>query len=77
MIPGGTTMQDISRDELTLLPNGCEKESISVNAEPALDRLKLDQTTDLEPLATAIKLEDAADAFQWHSTNTNIESNLL
>lgn len=70
-------MQDISRDELTLLPNGCEKDSILANGEPTLDRLKFDQTTDLEPLATTIKLEDAADAFQWHAANTNIESNLL
>lgn len=71
-------MQDISRDELTLLPNGCEKESMLVSIEPTLDRLKLEQTPDLEPLTTSIKLESATDAFQWHSnTNANIESNLL
>lgn len=69
-------MQDISRDELTLLPNGCEKESMLVNAESTLDRLKLEQTPDLEPLVTSIKLEAATDAFQWHN-NANIESNLL
>lgn len=69
-------MQNISREELSLLSSRCEKEAILVSAEPSLDRFKLEQTPELEPLAAAIKSEEATDAFQWH-TNTNIESNLL
>lgn len=69
-------MQDISREELSLLSSGCEKEAILISADPSLDRFKLEQTPELQPLASAIKLEDATDAFQWH-TKANIESNLL
>lgn len=70
-------MQDISRDELTILQTGCEKDSILVNTETTFDRIKLNRTPDLEPLTASIKLEDTTDSFQWHATNTNIESNLL
>lgn len=69
-------MQDISGEELSLLSSRCEKEAILVSPEASLDRFKLEQTPELEPLASAVKLEDGTDAFQWH-TKTNIESNLL
>lgn len=69
-------MQDISRDELSLLQTGCDKDSILANNE-TFDRLKLGQTPDLESLPSSIKLEENADIFQWTTTNTNIGSNLL
>lgn len=75
-------MQDITRDELTLLQTGCDKESILSSNEATFDRIKLGRTpdlmrTDLEPLPVSIKLEDAADAYHWHTTKTDIGSNLL
>ena len=71
-------MQDISRDELTLLQTGCDKDSILTTNESAFDRIKLGRTPELETLPTSVKLEDTTtDAFQWNTTNTNIGSNLL
>lgn len=76
----GPSMQDISRDELTLLQTGCDKDSILTNNDSAFDRIKLGRTPELETLPASIKLEDTADAFQWNTTSSsssNIESNLL
>lgn len=74
----GPSMQDISRDELTLLQTGCDKDSILTTNESAFDRIKLGRTPELETLPTSVKLEDTTtDAFQWSITNTNIGSNLL
>lgn len=73
-------MQDISRDELTLLQTGCDKDSILTNNDSAFDRIKLGRTPEHETLPASIKLEDTADAFQWNTTSSsssNIESNLL
>ncbi|XP_031622134.1 uncharacterized protein LOC116340076 isoform X2 [Contarinia nasturtii] len=70
-------MQDISRDELTLLQTGCDKDAILTNNESAFDRIKLGRTPELESLPTSIKLEDTTDAFQWNTPTTNIGSNLL
>lgn len=69
-------MQDISRDELSLLQTGCDKDSILTNNE-TFDRLKLERTPDLESLPSSIKLEENADIFLWTASNTNIGSNLL
>lgn len=76
----GHSMQDISRDELTLLPTGCDKDSILTNNDSAFDRIKLGRTPELDTLPASIKLEDTTDAFQWNTTSSsssNIESNLL
>lgn len=73
----GPSMQEISRDELTLLQTGCDKDSILSNNESAFDRIKLGRTPELESLPTSIKLEDTTDGFQWTTTATNIGSNLL
>lgn len=76
----GPSMQDISRDELTLLQTGCDKDSILTNNDSAFDRIKLGRTPELETLPASIKLEDTTDAFQWNTTSSlssNIESNLL
>lgn len=73
-------MQDISRDELTLLQTGCDKDSILTNNDSAFDRIKLGRTPELETPPASIKLEDTTDAFQWNTTSSlssNIESNLL
>lgn len=70
-------MQEISRDELTLLQTGCDKDSILTNNDSAFDRIKLGRTPELESLPTSIKLEDTTDAFQWNTTTPNIESSLL
>lgn len=69
-------MQDISRDELSLLQTGCDKDSILANNE-TFDRLKLGRTPDLEALPSSIKLEENPDVYQWHTANSNIGSNLL
>lgn len=69
-------MQDISRDELTLLQTGCDKDSVLTSNESAFDRIKLGRTPELESLPSA-KLDDHTDAFQWTTTKTNIGSNLL
>lgn len=73
----GPSMQDISRDELTLLQTGCDKDAILTNNESTFDRIKLGRTPELDTLPTSIKLEDTTDAFQWNTTTTNIGSNLL
>lgn len=73
----GSSMQDISRDELALLQTGCDKDSILTNNESEFDRIKLGRTPELDTLPTSIKLEDTVDAFQWSTTTSNIESNLL
>lgn len=69
-------MQDISRDELSLMQTGCDKDSILANNE-TFDRLKLGRTPDIESLPSSTKLEENADIFQWATSNTNIGSNLL
>lgn len=70
-------MQDLSRDELHLLHSGCDKDSILANGDTTLERLKLGRTPELEPSSVSIKLEDNSDTFPWHTTNTDIGSNLL
>lgn len=69
-------MQDLSRDELTLLQTGCDKESILTSNEAQFDRIKLGQTPELDHSPVPIKLEDATDAYMY-TTNADIGSNLL
>lgn len=73
---GNSSMQDLSRDELTLLHNGCDKDSILTN-DTTLERLKFGRMPDLESSSVSIKLEDHGDTFPWHTTSTDIGSNLL
>lgn len=70
-------MQDISRDELNLIQGACDKDSISTHSDSALERLKLNRTTEFETASSSIKLEDNSDIYPWHVTNTDIGSNLL
>lgn len=64
-------MQDISREEFSLLNGGCDKD-VTVNVSP-LERIKLARTPNLEPVS--IKLEET-DIYPWHSTGI-IGSSLL
>lgn len=71
-------MQDLSREEFSLLNGGCDKDTIITGSETSYDRIKLGRTPELEPSSsTSVKLEDTVDIFPWHSANTNIGSNLL
>lgn len=71
-------MQDLSREEYGLLNGGCEKDTI-IASESSLERIKLGRTPELEPTSSSVsvKLEDPVDVFPWHTTSTNIGSNLL
>lgn len=74
----GSSMQDLSREEFSLLNAGCDKDTIITGAETSLERIKLGRTPDLESTAsTSAKLDDPVDVFPWHATSTNIGSNLL
>lgn len=67
-------MQDISREEFSLLNGSCDKDStIITGTDCTLERIKLGRTPDIEPVS--IKLEEP-DIFPWHTT-TDIGSNLL
>lgn len=67
-------MQDISREEFSLLNGGCDKDATIITGNDCtLERIKLGRTPDIEPVS--IKLEEP-DIFQWHTT-TDIGSNLL
>lgn len=70
-------MQDLSREELSLLQNACDKDSIMAHAESSLERMKFGRTPDSDRSPNSIKLEDTTDAFPWHTTTSNIGSNLL
>lgn len=73
----GNSMQDFSKEDYNCILNGnCDKDSNIVPAETTLERIKLPKTPDLiEPLES-IKLEDPS-IYSWHSTSSNIGSNLL
>lgn len=64
-------MQDISREEFSLLNGGCDKD-VTGN-DSSLERIKLARTPNLEPVS--IKLEET-DIYPWHSTGI-IGSSLL
>lgn len=64
-------MQDISREEFSLLNGGCDKD-VTGNDSP-LERIKLACTPNLETVS--IKLEET-DIYPWHSTGI-IGSSLL
>lgn len=72
-------MQDLSREEYGLLNGGCDKDTIIAGSESSLERIKLGRTPELEPSSSSVsvKLEDPVDVFPWHTTTTNIGSNLL
>lgn len=75
-------MQDIARDDLCLLSNsGCDRElnsssTTTTDSTPALDRLKLPRTPDLEP-SIIIKLEESPDVTYPWNVATELGSNLL
>lgn len=73
----GNSMQDISREEFSLLNGGCDKDSSTIitGNDATLERIKLGQTPDLEPVS--IKLEEPVDIYQWQTNATDIGSNLL
>lgn len=67
-------MQDFSRDDYA----GCDKETIISDADSQLEQVKLATALDLDtPTSISMKLDDAGDVFPWHTTSTNIGSNLL
>lgn len=71
-------MQDLSREEFSLLNAGCDKDTIITGTESSLERIKLGRTPELEASTSAsTKLDDPVDVFPWHTTTTNIGSNLL
>lgn len=70
-------MQDLSRDELNLVHSGCDKESVLVNCDTTIERVKFDHSPELEPSIVSIKLEESGDTFPWHTISSNIGSNLL
>lgn len=70
-------MQDLSRDELNLIQSACDKDSISTYGDSALERLKLNRTTEFETASSSIKLEENSNIYPWHITNKDIGSNLL
>lgn len=69
-------MQDISREEFSLLNGGCDKDAATIitGTDCTLERIKLGRTPDIEPVS--IKLEEP-DIFPWHTTTAHIGSNLL
>ncbi len=67
-------MQDISREEFSLMNGGCDKESTRITCnESPLDNIKLGRIPDHEPVS--IKIEEP-DIYSWNSS-TDIGSNLL
>ncbi|XP_037032637.1 uncharacterized protein LOC119071725 isoform X1 [Bradysia coprophila] len=70
----GSSMQDISREEFSLMNGGCDKESTRITCnESPLDNIKLGRIPDHEPVS--IKIEEP-DIYSWNSS-TDIGSNLL
>lgn len=71
-------MQEFSKEDYNCILNGsCDKESNLATTETSLERIKLTKTPDLVDHGTEnIKLEDPS-IYSWHSTRTDIGSNLL
>lgn len=69
-------MQDISRDDFTLMHSVCDKDgALMTGGDITLERIKLGRMPDNEPVSS-IKIEEP-DIYPWHATSTNIGSNLL
>ncbi|KAJ6645390.1 hypothetical protein Bhyg_00596, partial [Pseudolycoriella hygida] len=70
----GSSMQDISREEFSLMNGGCDKDTTRITCnESPLDNIKLGRIPDNEPVS--IKIEEP-DIYSWNSS-TDIGSNLL
>lgn len=70
-------MQDLSREDINLLNNACDKDALLGGTEPSFDRIKLGRTPEFDSPMVSIKVEDNTDAFPWQTTNSYIGSNLL
>lgn len=76
----GTSMQDFAKEDYNFLSSGCDKDASLVVANDVvtspLERIKLAKTPDLIEAPESIKLEDSS-IYSWHTTTTDIGSNLL